>query len=478
VQVAEPSRVTSHDLDAANQDRRITRVFWAAVTFAVLLILSSLVTLRAVVESLGGVAFEDTGELIAMQKIQLAAEVKGRKARGFLLTGNPDLLSEMKAANAELQARFVGVPRSMAGPEEAKMLERIEVKDREYQAALDRAIALRTTSADAKSVSLAFEFGVQPAREELSRAFLDLSAFQERRLHAARADARGTVSRALTLLVLVTVLTLALAVFLGQRLTRALRTQANHRREIALNLDRLKALNQDLDAFAGRVSHDLRNLLAPVAMASSMLPRFIDEPGSARSLADKIQRGVDRSLAMMAGLLAFSRSAAPEPGSACSVASVLEEALDQLAPEAARVGVTIRKRIGEGEVACSRELLDVVVVNVLGNAFKFLEGRERREVSIVAQCSGGSCEIAIEDTGPGIPEPDRERIFEAFYRVPGVRAPGQGIGLATVARIVHAHGGTIEVESELGVGTTFRVRLPAIHVDRARSEPTEDSRPG
>jgi signal transduction histidine kinase len=102
---------------------------------------------------------------------------------------------------------------------------------------------------------------------------------------------------------------------------------------------------------------------------------------------------------------------------------------------------------------------------LLGNALKFIEGCERREISITARCSGGSCEIAIKDTGPGIPEPDRARIFEPFYRVPGVRAPGQGIGLATVERIVHAHGGTIEVESELGVGTTFRVHLPALAVE-------------
>jgi signal transduction histidine kinase len=224
-------------------------------------------------------------------------------------------------------------------------------------------------------------------------------------------------------------------------------------------------LNQELDAFAGRVSHDLRNLLTPVAMASSMLPRFLDEPESVRSFAEKIQRGVDRALAMMAGLLAFSRSTAPEPGSACSVASVLDEALEQLAPEAVRVRATIQKYVGEGEVACSRELLDVVLVNLLGNALKFIEGCERREISITARCSGGSCEIAIKDTGPGIPEPDRARIFEPFYRVPGVRAPGQGIGLATVERIVHAHGGTIEVESELGVGTTFRVHLPALAVE-------------
>lgn len=467
VEIESRSRVTSRDLDAPAHDRRITRWFWGAAIFAVVLVLVSLVTLRGVLESLGIVAFEDSGELIVLQKAQLAAEVKGRKGRGFLLTGNPDLLSEMQAANDELRTQLDRVRASTTKHGRVEMLERIERADREYQDAIDRVITLRRSSADAKTVSLAFEVGVQPAREELSRAFLDLSAFQEQRLHEARVEARATVSRSLTLLAAVTVFTLAVSILLGQRLARALRGQAGYRRELQRNLDEMNELNRELDAFAGRVSHDLRNLLAPTAMAASMLPRSADAPDRVRVLADKIQRSVDRALAMMDGLLAFSRSAVPAPGAASSVASVLGEALEQFAPDAARVDATIEPHIEEAEVACSRELLTVVVVNLLGNALKFMEGRERRVVSISTQRSGGSCEIAIADTGPGIAEPDRARIFEPFYRVPGVRVQGHGIGLATVARIVHAHGGTIEVESELGVGTTFRVRLPASPADHA-----------
>jgi signal transduction histidine kinase len=461
VQVAPPSRVTSHDLNALNPTRRITRGFWGAALFAVVLVLVSLMTLRTVVESLGRVAFEDTRDVIAMQKFHLAAELADRKGRGFLLTGNPDLLLGMQAANNELRAQLDHVRSSMTGHVEAEMLARTERAEREYQAALDRVIALRRSFADAKTVGLAFELDLQPARDELSRAFLELSAFHEQRLHAARAEARATVSRAFTRLVALTVVTLAVSLVLGQRLARALRTQASYRRELQRNLDGMNELNRELDAFAGRVSHDLRNLLAPTAMAASMLPRAADEPDRVRFFAEKIQRSVDRSLSMMDGLLAFSRSAVPVPGSACSVASVFGEALEQLAPAVARVDATIEPNIEETEAACSRELLTVIVVNLLSNALKFMEGRDRRVVSIASRCSEGSCEIAIADTGPGIPELDRARIFEPFYRVPGVQAQGHGIGLATVARIVHAHGGTIEVASELGVGTTFRVWLPA-----------------
>ncbi|MEP7121620.1 MAG: sensor histidine kinase [Byssovorax sp.] len=148
-----------------------------------------------------------------------------------------------------------------------------------------------------------------------------------------------------------------------------------------------------------------------------MLPRYAEAPDCVRALADKIQRSVETHL--------------EEADVACS------RAPQRGRPESAR--------------QCAQ----------------FIDGRERRVVAISSSCAGASCAITITDTGPGIPERDHARIFEPLYRVPGVRAHGHGIGLATVARIVHAHGGTIEVESELGVGTTFQVRLPAVTLDTA-----------
>lgn len=470
MQVGLPGRLPSRDEDAFHRARRITRSFWGAVFFAVALVLFSLAILSSVVKSLGEVAFEETGDLIAMQRIHHAVDLADRAARGFLLTGNLSHLMQMQAANDEVRAHLDGVRPSMTEEREVAMLQRLEHAEQDHRTALDRVIALHRSSADGKTVGLAFDLGVVPLREELNRAFRDLYAFQEQQLHAARAQARATVSQALTVLALVTVVTLAACVFLAHRLVQAMRGQASYRRELQSNLDRMNELNRELDAFAARVSHDLRNLLAPTAMAAALLPRAADAPHRVRALAEKIQRSVDRSLSMIDGLLAFSRSAKPEPGLECSVGPVLDEALEQLAPDVARVDATIDHHVEEAEVACSRELLTVVLLNLLGNSLKFIEGRDRRVIAISSRRSGGSCEIAIADTGPGIPEGEHARIFEPFYRVPGVHAKGHGIGLATVARIVHAHGGTIDVESKLGVGTTLRVRLPLVSRHHAGAE--------
>ena len=78
----------------------------------------------------------------------------------------------------------------------------------------------------------------------------------------------------------------------------------------------------------------------------------------------------------------------------------------------------------------------------------------------------------IDDTGPGIPDAARERIFEPFFRVPGTTQPGTGIGLATVRRILEAHGGRISVDDTEGPGSSFLIWLPLADAEHAVSLPS------
>jgi signal transduction histidine kinase len=231
--------------------------------------------------------------------------------------------------------------------------------------------------------------------------------------------------------------------------------------------DELRELNNELDAFAGRVAHDLRNLMAPLSFIAALLRGSDSARPPPTAIAERLQRTLDRSLAMLDGLLAFSKSGKPDPLASCSTASVIDDVQEQLAPLIAKVQGTVECDIKDSAVACSRELLNVVVLNILGNALKFLEGRAVRLVRIESRPVDGRCELAIIDSGPGISEHALGRIFEPFYRVPGTKASGSGIGLATVHRIVHAHGGRIRVESNVDQGTTFRVELPLAGVELA-----------
>ena len=128
-----------------------------------------------------------------------------------------------------------------------------------------------------------------------------------------------------------------------------------------------------------------------------------------------------------------------------------------------------------GDVDASR--LDQVLVNLLANASRYAPGAAIR-VSLAA--GPEDAVLSVQDAGPGIPEPVRTRVFERFVRMPGSPA-GLGLGLFICRQIVDAHGGTIEVQSEPGAGTTFVVRLPrlasAAPSEAAKVEPQKTTGP-
>ena len=106
--------------------------------------------------------------------------------------------------------------------------------------------------------------------------------------------------------------------------------------------------------------------------------------------------------------------------------------------------------------------LQEVLQNLLDNAVQYTPGGGR----ITVQATAGDRQIAITvaDTGIGIPKAEQERIFERFYRVDAARsreAGGTGLGLSIARHLVEAHGGRIEIESDVGRGSTFKVVLPA-----------------
>src|SRR5690606_19829353 len=146
---------------------------------------------------------------------------------------------------------------------------------------------------------------------------------------------------------------------------------------------------------------------------------------------------------------------------AARVAAVLDDVLAELAPEIHRLDVSVGVHVQERlEASCAPGLLHIVLANVVGNAVKFLDGCPLRRVAITARAASGQACIEVSDTGPGIPESEQARIFQAFYRGHDAGAQGTGIGLATVERILQAREGQVTVESAPGQGTTIRIALP------------------
>jgi signal transduction histidine kinase len=226
----------------------------------------------------------------------------------------------------------------------------------------------------------------------------------------------------------------------------------------------LEDRNGNLDAFAGRVAHDLKNTLAPTFMSPALLRRSAGNQARILEIADTTERCSVRAVAVVDALLAFSRAShevvADESG---AVRFAIKEVTDELSPLVLKVGASIEvQELPDAQVRCSQDLLHIALANVVGNAVKYLDQRTERRVRISAHTHGGWCRIDVADTGPGIRKSDQEKIFEPFYRVEGSAVSGTGIGLATVCRIVQTRGGRITLDSVEGRGSLFHIYLPLV----------------
>jgi signal transduction histidine kinase len=115
---------------------------------------------------------------------------------------------------------------------------------------------------------------------------------------------------------------------------------------------------------------------------------------------------------------------------------------------------------GLPQVRVDRDKIKQVLLNLLSNAIKY--SPNQATILLAAGAEEDEVSLRVQDHGPGIPAEDLAHIFEKFYRVPGLEraAMGTGLGLSICKRIVESHGGRINVESQVGQGTTFIVHLP------------------
>jgi signal transduction histidine kinase len=174
----------------------------------------------------------------------------------------------------------------------------------------------------------------------------------------------------------------------------------------------------------------------------------------ARSSLSRVRRIVD-------GLLEFARAGArPEAGSRAEVRSVAAGLLEELGPFANQRDASLRVgEVADCAVACSPGVLLSLLGNLLRNGLKYLGNAEFREVVLRIRQRRGRVVFEVEDTGPGIPPSLGPRIFEPYFRGPNTSAPGIGLGLATVKRLVESHGGSLGVRAGARGGALFWFEL-------------------
>jgi signal transduction histidine kinase len=239
----------------------------------------------------------------------------------------------------------------------------------------------------------------------------------------------------------------------------------------------LKEIDEMKSNFVHQVSHELRAPLSAIKQQHTVILE-----GLAGELTEKQQELLSRSQARMQGLLDMINDLLDvskiESGHAIQeqVPLKLDEILQEIAAlmseKADGQGISLQLELGPAlpMIQADPRSMEEVFTNLLSNAINY--SPEGGTVTVSAVSHGEYLELVVSDTGIGIAQDELPRIFDKFYRVkhPETRkVVGSGLGLSIVKGIIESHRGSIEVESEPGVGTTFRVLLPTIGQAKAET---------
>jgi len=227
--------------------------------------------------------------------------------------------------------------------------------------------------------------------------------------------------------------------------------------ELTREAHRLQVRNRELDAFAGRVAHDIRGALTTITLAMSPLAEKVSRDDRAMRILD---RGTRKMAGLVEDLLTLARVETLAHGH-CDPATVVAQVAQDVAPRVEAEQGALRLSVAHADVACSEGLLRQAVTNLIENAVKY----RRPDVAPDVQVSGGTIDgcydLSVADNGMGMSKEEADHAVEPFYRSPRTRdRPGTGLGLSIVNRVAEASGGKLSVQSRPGQGSTFVVHLP------------------
>jgi signal transduction histidine kinase len=242
--------------------------------------------------------------------------------------------------------------------------------------------------------------------------------------------------------------------------------------------------------FVAAVSHELRTPVSVIgAAAGNLADGVVDEPGRVKKYGATIQteaRRLGETVERVLQLAGIAAGGAAVARTALSVPALVEAAVAATRQESDAAGVTVEVDIaddlrhsptdlhGVQRVVGDATALQSAIQNLISNAIKY--GGDARWVRVSARAlTHKATRITVEDRGLGIATEDRKHIFEPFYRgreAVSRQIQGSGLGLHLVQRIVSAHGGTVNVDSEPGRGSTFTIDLPGVHEVLVRKQPS------
>ena len=224
---------------------------------------------------------------------------------------------------------------------------------------------------------------------------------------------------------------------------------------------RLRAAYTEIAQLAGGLAHEIRNPLSTMRMNLDLLAEEFENPETARDrrIVQKIERVRKESHRLQMILEDFLRFARVQElrTTPTDLNAVLEEVLDFCEGQGVSQGIVSRTQLDPllPPVPLDIDLFKQALLNLILNAQHAMS--EGGELILTTRREGAWAELDVVDTGVGIPAANQAHVFDAFF---STRPGGSGLGLPTTRKIIEAHGGQIDLESEPGKGSRFRVRLP------------------
>ncbi len=232
------------------------------------------------------------------------------------------------------------------------------------------------------------------------------------------------------------------------------------------NVTQIRKLEQLRSDFVSNVTHELKTpLTSIIGFTDTLRHGAIDDKDAAIHFLDIIDIETKRLSRLIEDILSLSEietrkedvNVAPE-----YIQDICRSVIDLLKPQAQAKGLELQSELDETSplILCNRDRISQMLINLIENAIKYTE---KGWVKVKCKNQDSYLEIIVEDTGIGIPEDSRERIFERFYRVDKGRsrkAGGTGLGLSIVKHILMLYGGRVSVTSEEGKGSKFTIILP------------------
>jgi two-component system phosphate regulon sensor histidine kinase PhoR len=234
------------------------------------------------------------------------------------------------------------------------------------------------------------------------------------------------------------------------------------------NLTKLRRLEQVRSEFVANVSHEIKTPLTTIkGFSETLLEGAINDPQNAKGFLKVISKQSDRLNAIIEDLLILARLEQEDERvqidfNSYPLKKVLKSAIKVCMPAASKNKVEIVMETENNLIPkINPDLLEQAIVNLLDNAIKFSPAKS--QVLILTKKLDHEIEISVTDHGSGIPKKHLPRLFERFYRVDKARSRdqgGTGLGLAIVKHITQVHGGKVKVQSILGEGSTFSIKIP------------------